>query len=271
MQTPNLIQRKSTQYQYLKAPGDTTEYSVRKTIDYSRFEFLTGNRNTSINHLRRLKESFSTQYLISPIIVNEKLQIIDGQHRFKAAQELGLPIYYIIVNGYGLSEVQTLNTNSQNWKKIDFLNGYCDMGIEDYLKFRQFMKDFPDFGFAVCEVILTNKPSGNKNQKSFGKGLSILAKTFENGEFKIDNLSKSYKTAKMVLDFKPFYSGYSRYVFVSTLITIFNNENYNHNEMIHKLRLNPTSLVDCTNVSQYRTLIEDIYNYKRREKVNLKY
>jgi hypothetical protein len=31
------------------------------------------------------------------------------------------------------------------------------------------------------------------------------------------------------------------------------------------------SLVDCANTSQYVSLIEEIYNYRRREKVNLRY
>jgi hypothetical protein len=30
-------------------------------------------------------------------------------------------------------------------------------------------------------------------------------------------------------------------------------------------------VTDCTNTQQYVSLIEEIYNYRRREKVNLRY
>ena len=49
------------------------------------------------------------------------------------------------------------------------------------------------------------------------------------------------------------------------------NENYNHSQMIHKLSLNPSVLVDCANTSQYVLLLEDVYNYKSRNKTNLRY
>ena len=41
-------------------------------------------------------------------------------------------------------------------------------------------------------------------------------------------------------------------------------------ELIHKIELQPTKLVPCSNAKQTRALIEEIYNYKRRNKVNLR-
>ena len=46
---------------------------------------------------------------------------------------------------------------------------------------------------------------------------------------------------------------------------------WSFNDFMHKIRLQPTALVDCANRDQYKTLIEDIYNYKRREKISLRY
>ena len=54
-------------------------------------------------------------------------------------------------------------------------------------------------------------------------------------------------------------------------IVLFQNEKFDFNEFMHKVRLQPTALVDCANRDQYRTLIEDIYNYKSRNKINLRY
>ena len=102
---------------------------------------------------------------MSPIIVNERFEIIDGQHRFNAIKALNLPVNFIVVEGYGLREVQLLNTNMSNWKKIDYLNAFCDLGYPEYLKMRQFMKDFSEFGIQVSEYILVDNTLG-ANSKS---------------------------------------------------------------------------------------------------------
>jgi len=139
---------------------------VLKTTDYHLFSFISGNRKVNMAHARRLEKSFSKKQLLSPIIVNEHYQIIDGQHRFTVCKKLGLPIFYFIVEGYGLDEVQILNTNSSNWKKTDYLNAYCDLKYTEYLKFRRFMQQYPDFGFQACEMLLAHKTLVRKGEQS---------------------------------------------------------------------------------------------------------
>lgn len=247
---------------------DESVFNVYKTTDYEKFKILTGNRKTNDLHLQRLVNSFLKKYLISPIIVNEKWQIIDGQHRYLAAKEMGLPLYYIVLKNYGLEEVQILNTNSSNWKKEDYLKAYCDLKVPSYLSMRKFMSDFPDFGIQVSEQLLTNLSGGVNNVMDESKG---RVKYFQEGKLKIPNILMSYENAEKIMMFKKYYDGYNRSTFVSAMIGIFKNENYNHAEMLNKLEHNPTSLQDCTNVTQYKLLIEEIYNFRRREKVNLRF
>jgi len=113
---------------------------VLTTNDYSLFKIIKGNRDVNKLHIKRLVDSFRDEYLLTPLIVNQNYEIIDGQHRFHAAKELGLSINFIICNDYSLKQVQLLNTNMKNWKKIDYLNTFCDLGYEHYLKFRNFLQ-----------------------------------------------------------------------------------------------------------------------------------
>lgn len=246
---------------------------VVKTNDYSMFNHLDGNRIINKLHVERLKNSFKDRYLMSPIIVNDKHQIIDGQHRFSAAKQLKLPVNYIMVKDYGLKEVQMLNTNNKNWKKEDYLHAYCDLGYDEYLKMRQFMEDFPDFGISASEKILTNTYIG-ANQKSGPKvdGVSMgKERTFQDGGLFIPNLDLSYENAEKIMMFKTHYDGYNRTLFVSTMITLFKHENYNHAQMIQKCNIQPGALTHCSNTSQYKILIEEIFNYKSHNKVTLRY
>jgi hypothetical protein len=55
------------------------------------------------------------------------------------------------------------------------------------------------------------------------------------------------------------------------MYNLLHNPNFEFTELIQKLKIQPTALQHCTDVAQYVALIEEIYNYKRRDKVNLRY
>jgi len=70
---------------------------IRKTTNYEIFTFREDNREKiDKKHLARLVESIKSRNLLElrPIMVNEKLEIVDGQHRLLAAKQLGYEIYY---------------------------------------------------------------------------------------------------------------------------------------------------------------------------------
>lgn len=70
---------------------------IQKTTDYKLFKKLDGNRDVKKTNalVKSIREFDLTMY--SPIIVSVDFRIIDGQHRFAACRELGLPIYYIVM------------------------------------------------------------------------------------------------------------------------------------------------------------------------------
>ena len=113
---------------------DDTGNRIYRTSDYEKFSSLEGNREVNLPHLKRLKKSIAELDLTesSPILINEKFEIIDGQHRFEVCKYLKKPIYYLIKRGYGLKEIQILNGDSRNWKVEDYIKGYCELGKEEF-------------------------------------------------------------------------------------------------------------------------------------------
>jgi hypothetical protein len=231
---------------------------VHTTKDYFLFKSIDGNRNKNLLHINRLKKSMQECYLFTVIIVNEKYEIIDGQHRFDVIEELKLPLNYIICKGYGLNEVHRLNTNSKTWNADDYLEGYCRLGYIDYIKYKQF-KDKYDFGHNECIRLLGGSTNGN------------TTKYFYAGKFTIKNYNEADRIANLLNLFQTYYKGYKRRSFVNAIITLLNNPNFEFTELMIKLKSQPTALQDCNDVSSYIALIEEIYNYRRREKVNLRY
>lgn len=231
---------------------------VHTTKDYFLFKSIDGNRNKNLLHINRIKKSMSHIYLFTVIIVNEKYEIIDGQHRFDVIKELELPLHYIICKGYGLNEVHILNQNSKTWNADDYLTGYCDLGNVDYIKYREFKETY-NIGHNECMTLL----KGTTHKTSIDD--------FYSGQFKIKNYNAACKTMELILMIEPYYSGYKRRSFIWTMLQLLKNKNFIFTEFLQKLKCQPTALVDCSGTNQYLSLIEEIYNYRRREKINLRY
>jgi hypothetical protein len=267
-------------YQTTKAPmtnvSSATEVNkVYKTNDLSIFKQIGGNRVPNPQHVKRLKTSIiENGMLCNPILVNEKMEVIDGQHRLIASQEAKSDVYYIILKGYSLKEVHTLNLNQKNWTKKDFMDGYADMGIKSYIKLRDFVKKNEDFTFndciALCSNISGSQNAGATKYRLVNPEFSIQ-EVFTEGTWIGKDFDLANEWANKIRLIKPYYSNYNRSIFVLTMITLFKNENFDYSDFMHKVRLQPKALVDCANREQQRLLIEEIYNYRSRNKVNLRY
>ncbi len=243
-----------------KRKYESTDMSIHMTKDYSLFKKLDTNRDLNMEHLDRLTESMRRGYLICPIIVNDKFEIIDGQHRFTAAQNLGLPIYFFIVNGYGMQEVKVLNTTIQKWTKRNFLESFVKMGVEPYVQMDNFMRTYPDFTISVTEAILIDKTNPYNHSAHHDR------QAFEDGRLQISNIDRSREIAEKLMMIKSYYAGFNRRSFVSAMMHVFRTKDYDHNWFIQQLERRPNALQDRMNIDEYRLLIEEVYNHKNNNK-----
>ena len=231
---------------------------VHTTTDYFLFKPIDGNRNKNLLHINRLKKSMLQNYLFTVIIVNENYEIIDGQHRFHVIEELKLPLNYIVCKGYGLNEVHVLNQISKTWNADDYLQGYVNLGYENYIKYADF-KDKYDLGHNETLALL----SGNQG--------SSESHVFNSGLFKIKSLDEAENIIEKIIMIEPYYVGYKRRSFIYAMISLLKNPNFEFTEFLQKIKIQPTALQDCTTTNNYKVLIEEIYNYRRRDKVNLRF
>ena len=240
---------------------------VLKTANLDQFTTIGGNRVPNPAHIKRLVESI-TKYgvLCNPILVNEKMQVIDGQHRLMACRETQSEVYYIVLPGYNLDQVHTLNLNQKNWAKKDFMYGYANMGIQSYIKLEQFVEKNSDFHFSDCVSFCSNISSDRSLSLSGKHGEQV----FEEGTW----VGKDFKLAEVWADkirqLKPHYPGYNRSSFVGVMILMLQNPQFDFKEFLHKVSMQPGALRDCANRVQYRQMMHDIYNWRSRNKINLR-
>ena len=226
---------------------------VYQTKDYDAFNFFDGNRTVIPRHLADLILSYKDEQLIVPIIVNEKMQIIDGQHRFHAAKTEGKPVYFIICEGYGIKQIQMINSNMKNWSIEDFVDFYCGEGHEPYIIYRDFRIKH-GLGHQETLALLLNSTQN-------------FSKLFLDGNLKINDkdIPVAEDMAIKINAFQEYYKGYRRKGFVFAIIKLMKEvSGYDHDEMIIKMSKQTMKMRDCASVTQYLQMLEPIYNYHRR-------
>jgi len=137
--------------------------TVYRTSRYELFKPLVGNRAVSDGRVAKIKESIATVgYVSSPIICNEKMEVIDGQGRLQALRELDLPVDYICVEGLTIRECIALNINQTNWRLIDYIESHASIGNNSYKRLLELVRRYPDFsirpiGFACTGILNCEK------------------------------------------------------------------------------------------------------------------
>jgi len=116
-----------------------------KTTDYDRFVPIMSNRELDKRHVMNLQRSIKQRNLlmVRPIIVNENMEVIDGQHRLAAAQMIDEPVYYLQVKGLTQQDLAVLNTHQKNWSVMDFVNFYTLQGVAEYKKLSRLCNKYP--------------------------------------------------------------------------------------------------------------------------------
>lgn len=72
--------------------------NILESTDYDSFKLASFNRSINKGNLKKLIDlnRINNNLRFFPIVIDSNGVIIDGQHRYMASKELGLPVYYII-------------------------------------------------------------------------------------------------------------------------------------------------------------------------------
>lgn len=155
---------------------------VFKTDDLDMFKFTKFNRNILFTDemLKQAKEGF-----ISPIIVNEYMVVIDGQHRLEHAKKAGVPIEYIVKPGLTEHDIVRMNTTQRPWSLLNFIESYANQGSEQYVALLNLINK----KYAGTSVVI----SVGRNSTGSSKGLSDLVKS---GNFEFVNFEQTLNFLK---------------------------------------------------------------------------
>lgn len=231
---------------------------VLSTTNYSRFKYMEGNRHVNNGRVRKLIGSIKRKNLLShfPIVCMKNctgLYIMDGQHRFNAAKELGLPIYYVEAKNIDISDVAATNSAQKGWVPKDFIQSFAEQGYEPYKELLTFIEEH-GLGVAISMGLL----SGQLSEGGYG------AQLVREGKFVVKEAAFANRVAAGVKACARFFNSYTDRGFVMAIARLMMVKGFTITRFIQKLEYQSTKMVKCASWGQYVDLIEEIYNHKVR-------
>jgi hypothetical protein len=139
--------------------------NVLKTTDYSKFRRMKGNRAVNPKTVAMLYVSMKKYgWIGAPIVVDENMRVIDGQHRLEAAEMAGIPVLYIIMPGATLDQCRKLNMHGNAWIIMDFVVSYAELGNQHYATLLRLINKYnKSIRPAVIMAICSGNLSGVNN------------------------------------------------------------------------------------------------------------
>ena len=182
---------------------DEVEGTVYKTYDYDKFIIYEWNRNVSETNLKRIAKSVEKYgWKKDPIMVNEELGVIDGQHRLEFAKRNNLPLYYTIIKGLDKTDCQRMNSKRRAWAPKDYIKYYAVQGNEHYQKLNILVNKYTNIPLSTILYALemSNSLYGMSGAKSnkLREGMYTTNANLEEAEIKLDYINKLIPYIKII-------------------------------------------------------------------------
>lgn len=227
--------------------------------DYKLFRMVDGNRpinKTKVNRIINDIKEGNDILAEAPILVKESgryLDILDGQHRFEVSKKLGRPVHYIVKkDDMNLYAVAKVNSNTEKWKSLDFINAYIKAGNKNYDQILKFHKAY-GISITTCLDMLTHgisKRSGGSHE---------LTSSFQQGSFVVKKYKEAVQLAEICKAFEKF-SGWNSRAFIKAIAIILEKDMCDFEKLTKKFNSDPEALKDQPNHKGYLSNLEDIYN-----------
>jgi hypothetical protein len=232
--------------------------AVQQSTQYDKFKFLLNNREANRGHIELLKKSFEevgNLTAVQPILVNDKFEIIDGQHRFVACRELNLPVFYTQVAGLTVDDARKMNILHKGWTVDDYARSYALGGKKNYQTYLSLREEYPTVSHT--QLLLYVYPEYRNG---------IFA-DFRNGDLEIEDLGAARDMLDKLVELQEALDNrHNGRAFQVAFRHIVVSPYYNHGHMMKKAKTVGTSLPRLGQITDYALALENLYNHSVSKK-----
>jgi len=233
---------------------------VKYEKNYTKFTLFDNNRDINETHVEELIASMRKSGQLMPVVVTPDKEVIDGQHRLKACEKLGIPVSYVVNVGGNSKQIAVMNNTQKGWKNRDFLKHFSHNSHSNSSEYKKIEKFFEEYKlpFTVGIALLSDYSVGFNAASDRGPMPS-----FRDGSFKIDNLDKAKLIASRLIKLKSFVPNLVKIVkFSVAFVKISQLENFDLKTCYAQLEKNSNKFDKCLNQEDWNEAMVAAYNYK---------
>jgi hypothetical protein len=252
---------------------DTSITNVKSTKDYKMFKLLSYNREVDEARVKRIAEVIREDGFLVPILITEECFVIDGQHRLRAAEDVGCMVTYIT---YHVEKdkiplvVSKLNATSRPWGTEQYYDMWVSLKKPIYSELEN-IRAKNEISFSTMFSLLTSA------MQEKGEGYDIVRgqEKFKSGKYSMTEsqfkrLDERCKWWNEIIGYSPKFDLFGK-AFRSAVTDVIRQKKYNHEIMMRALIRGSGSLLGCHARAEYFIQLIEEYNRiaKGEEKIRL--
>jgi disulfide oxidoreductase YuzD len=248
---------KKISYQNFNASKQITRVLYEK--NYTKFTLFDNNREINETHVADLIASMKKSGQLMPVVVTQNMEVVDGQHRLKACEKLGVPVSYVVNYAGSSKQIAVMNNTQKGWKNRDFLKHFSHRSHHNCSEYKKVQKFFEEYKlpFTVGIALLADRSPNMENTKRRGP-----LPSFRDGTFKITNLDKAKQIAERLIKFKSFVPSLVKKVkFIVAFIRISKLDNFDLKTCYKQIENNSNKFDKCFNQEDWNEAFVKAYNY----------
>lgn len=234
---------------------------ILETKDYGMFKHLEGNRTDAPIRGEKIIASIKkVGYILSPIAVNEKYEVIDGQGRLYAVERLKLPVHYYVVPGADINECISMNIYGTKWKIHDYVESYATRGNKNYIYYQRIDDQFPNFGLQTKMYALKlNQLQSSAKDEMIGGKLIITEEEYKEAKKRLQYLNNLTEKTNGVAGSKAKFQ-----IAIIFIYSYYSSEQVDKNRLINKIEMMNGEIPAVATTKGALRALSDIYNYRSR-------
>lgn len=237
--------------------------AISRTTNYRVFSFSNENRPVKLNGAKRKvlrrsmqKYGWLPAYPMMCARIGGKLVVKDGQHRLALAEELGIPVYYVVDNTP--IEVEEINNGQTGWVVGDYAGSFAARGNTHYIEVLEFAQKHR-LALSVCVGILGN----HIHERN-------LMEQFKAGTFKVKSRQLADRIANLYVSIGEYNKDIKCRFFVSALFAVCMVPGVDDKRLITGAAKHPELLMKYGSREGFLDMLERLYNFGRHTKFPLR-
>lgn len=228
-----------------------------ETLVKKKLKLNESNRIINRTHVDKIIESIRKHGYLpdKAILVNENMEIIDGQHRYQACVELGIDPIYKVVKDADDDLMIDLNSSQTSWGVQDYIHYYANKGLIPYQLLSEFMEKNKLNSTLAISLLKTDD---GRIHKIIRAGELICSK-------------RDVEQAQQIFEFAQLIAGecrlpINRYL-CRALRQLSNIENFQWGRLLEQIDHNRDRVYQCSKTTSYVDMFKAVYNFRKKNRV----